>query len=70
MAFDTIRAFSVRPGDLMPIPLANGQWDKTRSNKVIATHHDRSLGMIVFSMSDGSTFRAFPMTSVPFKRYF
>lgn len=64
MTFNAIRAFAVRPGDCLPVALPTGQWDKSRAVKVARTH--KSAGMIVFTMTDGSTARAFPMNTVPF----
>jgi hypothetical protein len=67
MTFNTIRAFSIRPGDKLPAPLAWGGWD--RSKAVLVTDVRESAGMKVFTLEGGATVRAFPMNQIPFIRH-
>lgn len=66
MTFNTIRAFSIQPGDKMPAPLAWGGWDRSKALRV--TDVQDGDGVMVFTLEGGATVRALPMNSVPFIR--
>jgi hypothetical protein len=66
MTFNTIRAFSIKPGDRMPAPLSWGGWDYSRALRVIAVSD--ADGAKVFTLETGPKVRALPMTRVPFLR--
>lgn len=66
MTFNTIRAFSIRPGDKLPAPLSWGGWDRSKALAVQAI--DRSADEVVFTLESGATVRARPMNQIPFIR--
>ena len=67
MTFNTVRAFSIRPGDKVPGPLSWGGWDKRRAIEVSEVTNGVD-GMIVFKLVNGDSFRAIPMNLIPFIR--
>lgn len=64
IAFNTIRAFSIQPGDKMPAPLAWGGWDRSKALSV--TEVRDADGVKVLTLEGGATVRALPMNRVPF----
>jgi hypothetical protein len=66
MTFNTIRAFSIRPGDKLPAPLSWGGWDRSKALAVQSI--DRNPDVVVFTLEGGATVRALPMNQIPFIR--
>ena len=64
MHFDSIRAFSVKPGDKMPAPLSWGGWDRSKALCVTATRDEDNI--MIISLENGQEFRVIPMNRVPF----
>lgn len=64
MTFNTIRALSLRVGDMVPMPLPSGGWDRSQAVRVVDV--SRADGMKMFTLEGGKSFRAFPMNRIPF----
>lgn len=61
--FNSIKAFSLKIGDVVPTPLPWGGWNK--NSPVLITAVSKSDGMLVFKLESGKTFKAFPMNTIP-----
>jgi hypothetical protein len=65
ISFKTLRAASLRVGDIVPAPTAWGGWDKHNVRRIIKIERDSQTGMIVFNLNCGGMFRSFPENKTP-----
>jgi hypothetical protein len=63
--YKTLRAASLRVGDVVPAPTAWGGWDKNTARRIVKTERDISTGMLIFRLNCDGMFRSFPENKIP-----
>jgi hypothetical protein len=63
--YKTLRAASLRVGDVVPAPTAGGGWDKNTARRIVKIECDISTGMRVFRLDCDGMFRSFPENKIP-----